>query len=285
MTSTGVMMATIDYEVADRVATIVINNPAKKNSVTLEMSAQLDEAYADVVANDDVRVVVITGEGDQAFSTGANIAGYVANGVLGSDATSQRKPLPKPWRLHKPVIAAIEGYCVGGGFAMAVACDLRVASTASTFGPAGLRRGVVNGQQTATRLTRMLGLGNALDLLLLSKWIDGTEAYRIGLAQRLVEPGGAMAEAMEMARTIASFSPDAVQGTKRLAFDNLDLSWDEALEWELAVSERSFRTADSLEGFTAFAEKRAPVFGQAPALHTLGFEEFWPNDSVPEWRS
>jgi enoyl-CoA hydratase/carnithine racemase len=155
----------------------------------------------------------------------------------------------------------------------------------STFGQAGLKRGVVNGQQTSTRLTRLVGMANALDLLLLSKWIDGTEAYRIGLAQRLTEPGGALAEAMEMARTIASFSPDAVQGTKRLCYDNHDLPWDQALDWELEVSERSFRTADSLEGFTAFAEKREPVFGQAPALHSLGFEEFWPNDNIPEWRT
>jgi enoyl-CoA hydratase/carnithine racemase len=231
-----------------------------------------------------VRALVIAGAGRQAFSTGADISGYLKDGVLGGSASHQRKPLPKPWRIYKPVIAAVEGYCVGGGFALAVACDLRVATTASTFGQAGLRRGVVNGQQTATRLTRMLGLGNALDLLLLSKWIDGTEAYRIGLVQRLVEPGCALVEAMEMARTIASFSPDAVQGTKRLAFDNLDLPWEQALEWELEVSERSFRTADSLEGFTAFAEKREPVFGQEPALHTLGFDEFWPNDNIPEWR-
>jgi len=206
-------------------------------------------------------------------------------GAAVENAGQQRKALPKPWRVYKPVIAAIEGWCVGGGFALAVACDLRVASATSTFGQAGLKRGVVNGQQTATRLTRQIGMANALDLLLLSKWIDGTEAHRIGLVQRLTEPGGAMAEALEMARTIASFSPDAVQGTKRLAYDNHDLSWDEALDWELEVSERSFRTADSLEGFTAFAEKREPVFGQVPALHTLGFEEFWPNDNIPEWRS
>jgi enoyl-CoA hydratase/carnithine racemase len=277
-------MAQIDYDVSDHIATITINNPDKRNSVTKEMYTQLDDAYADVVANDDVRVLIITGAGDQAFSTGANISGYVADGVLGQNADQQRKPLPKPWRIHKPVIAAVEGYCVGGGFALAVACDLRVASTTSTFGQAGLKRGVVNGQQTCTRLTRLVGMANALDLLLLSKWIDGTEAYRIGLAQRLVEPGAALSKAMEMATAIASFSPDAVQGTKRLAYDNQDLPWDQALDWELEVSERSFRTADSLEGFTAFAEKRAPVFGQKPALDSLGFDEFWPNGDAPEWR-
>ncbi|BEP13886.1 crotonase/enoyl-CoA hydratase family protein [Acidothermaceae bacterium B102] len=278
-------MAEIDYDVTDHVARVVINNPNKKNSLTLEMYRQLDDAYTDVVSNDDVRAVVITGAGLDSFSTGANISGYVADGVLGKGASRQRQALPKPWRIYKPVIAAIEGWCVGGGFALAVACDLRVASTTSIFGQAGLRRGVVNGQQTATRLTRLLGVGDALDLLLLSKWIDGTEALRVGLTQRLTEPGGALAEATQMAQTIASFSPDAVQATKRLAYDNCDLPWDQALDWELEVSERSFRTADSLEGFTAFAEKRAPVFGQAKALDSLGFQEFWPNETVPEWRS
>jgi len=90
---------------------------------------------------------------------------------------------------------------------------------------------------------------------------------------------------MEMAREIASFSPDAVQGSKRIAYDGWDLPWDQALAWELEISERSFRTSDSLEGHTAFAEKRGPVFGQDPGLHTLGFEELWPNTDVPAWRS
>jgi enoyl-CoA hydratase/carnithine racemase len=277
-------MAQIDYEVKDNIATITINNPDKRNSVTKEMYAQLDDAYADVVSNEDVRVAIITGAGGKAFCSGASITGYLAEGVLGEDAEQQRAPLPKPWPIYKPVIAAIEGYAVGGGFGLAVSCDLRVVSRTATLGQAGLKRGVVNGQTVSTRLTRLVGTANALELLLLSKWIDGVEAYRIGLAQRLVEPGGALAEAMEMARTIVTFSPDAVQGTKRLAYDNLDLPWQQALDWELEVSERSFRTADSLEGFTAFAEKRAPVFGQDRALESLGFEEFWPGGDAPEWR-
>src|SRR5260370_39633721 len=110
------------------------------------------------------------------------------------------------------------------------------------MGQAGLKRGVVNRQTAATRLTRLVGTANALELLLLSKWVDGAEAYRIGLAQRLVKPGAALSEALDMATIIASYSPDAVQGTKRLAYDNLDLAWEQALDWELEVSERSFRT-------------------------------------------
>jgi enoyl-CoA hydratase/carnithine racemase len=273
----------IDYDVSDHIATIVLNNPAQRNAVDKEMSAQLVAAYEDVVTNDDVRVLVITGEGSKSFCSGASITGYLADGVLGENAEQQRSPLPKPWRIYKPVIAAIEGFCVGGGFTLALYCDMRVVTTASKLSATSLKRGVVNGATIATRVTRLIGTANALELVLTSKMIDGAEAYRIGLAQRLVEPGNALAEAMNMAAVIASFSPDAVQGTKRLAYDNQDLSWDQGLKWELEVTERSFRTPDAFEGFTSFAEKRAAVFGQQRELDKLGFEEYWPNGNPPAW--
>jgi enoyl-CoA hydratase/carnithine racemase len=136
----------------------------------------------------------------------------------------------------------------------------------------------------ATRLTRLIGLANALELVLMSKIVDGPEAYRIGLAQRLVEPGHALDEAMEIARTIASFGPDAVQGSKRIAYNNLDLPMAEALTWELAVSERSFRTPDAKEGFVSFIEKRDAVWGQESSLEELGFDEYWPSGQAPQWR-
>ncbi|MDT3444676.1 MULTISPECIES: enoyl-CoA hydratase/isomerase family protein [unclassified Pseudofrankia] len=277
-------MGQIDYGVSDHVATIVINNPEKRNAVDPEMSTQLLDAYADVVSNDDVRVLVITGAGDKAFCAGGYIPDYVADSVVGAGATKDRTALHKPWRFYKPVIAAIDGFAVGGGFSLALYCDIRVVSTSSRMGPSGLKRGVANGATQATRLSRLVGVGNAIEILLLSKYVDGAEAHRIGLAQRLTEPGGAMAEAMDIATTIASFSPGAVQATKRLAYDNLDLGWDEALEWEEAVTKRSFHTADALEGFASFDEKRPAVFGQERSLHTLGLDEFWPGTQTPEWR-
>ncbi len=133
-------MGHIDYDVTDHVATIVLNNPQARNAVDKQMSAQLVDAYADVVANDDVRVLVISGAGDRAFCAGASISGYLADGVLGQNAEQQRKPIPKPWRIYKPVIAAIEGYAVGGGFTLALYCDLRVVTTASTLGPSRCRQ-------------------------------------------------------------------------------------------------------------------------------------------------
>jgi enoyl-CoA hydratase/carnithine racemase len=274
----------IEYSVSDHVATIVLNNLEQRNAVDKQMSEQLLEAYEDVITNDEVRVLVISGAGEKAFCSGASITGYIADGVLGDDAEKQRTPLPKPWRISKPVIAAIEGYAVGGGMALALYCDIRVMTTSAKVGATALKRGVVNGSTQATRLTRLIGLGNALELVLTSKVIDGAEAYRIGLAQRLVEPGHALEEALKMAKVIAAYSPDAVQGTKRIAYDNLDLSMDEALTWELAVSERSFRTPDAKEGFVSFAEKRDAVWGDGSALEEMGFDEYWPEGDAPQWR-
>lgn len=278
-------MARIDYDVVDHVATIVINNPDKRNAVTKDMYHQLEEAYDHIVRDEDVRVAVITGAGERAFSTGASITGYLADGVLGEDAQQQRAGIPKPWRIYKPIIAAIEGYAVGGGFGLALYCDLRVVTTSSTLGPSSVKRGVVSGATQATMLTRVVGLSNAVEVHTMSKWIDGAEAYRLGLAQRLVAPGEALSTALGMAHRICTFSPNAVQGTKRLAYDSADLPLEEALEWEMAVSERSFRTADALEGFTAFAEKREPRWGRQPLLESLGFDEYWPRGTPPVWRS
>jgi enoyl-CoA hydratase/carnithine racemase len=277
-------MGHVDYSISDHIATIVLSNPEQRNAVDKKMAAELVTAYADVIVNDDVRVLIIAGEGDT-FCSGASITGYLNDGVLGEEAESERAPIPKPWRIYKPVLAAIEGYAVGGGFTLALYCDIRVVTTASKLGTTSLKRGVVNGATQATRLTRLIGTANALEMVLTSKFVDGAEAYRIGLAQRLVEPGNALTEAIDIATTIAAFSPDAVQGTKRLAYDNQDLTWDEALKWELEVSERSFRTDDALEGFKSFIEKREAVFGQERALQELGFEDYWPNDEPPTWRS
>jgi enoyl-CoA hydratase/carnithine racemase len=129
----------IEYTVVDHVAKIVLSNPEQRNAVDKEMSAQLIDAYADIVSNDEVRVVVIVGDGEKAFCAGASITGYLADGVLGDDAEQQRAPLPKPWPIVKPVIAAIEGYAVGGGFALSLYCDIRVVTTESRLGATALK--------------------------------------------------------------------------------------------------------------------------------------------------
>lgn len=253
-------MGEVRFEQRNAVAMIVLSHPEARNSVTPEMSAELTEAYREVEANDSIRAAVISGHGED-FCTGGHIHSYVAEDVMGPGGTGQRSVLAKPWPAAKPFIAAIEGYCVGGGFGLALACDLRVAATDARIGPSGLRRGMVPGSQQIQRVVREITFSKALEILLLSRYLSGEEAASLDLVQRAVVPGGALAAAEEWAERIASFSPWAVQRTKELAYDHLHEPWDDAFAVEERVTDESARHPDALEGFNAFIERREPVFG------------------------
>jgi enoyl-CoA hydratase/carnithine racemase len=166
--------------------------------------------------------------------------------------------IPRPWPIWKPFIAAISGYAVGGGFALALACDLRVAAKSATMGPSGLRRGVVQGAQQSQRLTRLIGLSKALELLLLSKYVSGTEAASMGLVQAVVEDGEVFNAAQDWANTIAGFSPYAVSKTKQLAYEGLHLSLNDAFALESEVMRESYSRPEALEAFTAFGARTKP---------------------------
>lgn len=278
-------MGSVDFEVHDFVGHITINHPEKRNAVSSAMAGQLHDIYSEVQKRSDVRVAIISGAGDESFCAGGYIPEYVDK-VVGTQGSGQRTVLPKPWRIAKPFIAAIEGYCVGGGIGLALSCDLRVAGDSAVIGASGLRRGLVNGATVTSRLVRVVGLGNAMEALLTSEYMSAEKAERIGLFQRVVPRGGARDAALEWAKTIAGFSPEAVAGTKRLAYDNIDLTWDEALAWEEAVTAANYRTPDAEEGYTSFLERREPVFGRNSAGHdALGLDANWPRQDVPEWRS
>src|SRR5690606_31313901 len=132
--------------------------------------------------DDDIRVVIMRGAGDKAFCSGGDISAYAAGGVFGPGA-EPLPPIPRPWPIWKPFIAAIQGYAVGGGFALALSCDLRVAGKSAKIGPSGLRRGAVQGAQQSQRLPRLIGMSRALELLLLSQYVSGEEAAGMGLVQ------------------------------------------------------------------------------------------------------
>lgn len=254
-------MGRIGFEVADGIATVTLDNQTVRNAVDATMSEQLAHAYEQIETRDDIRVAVITGAGDRAFSSGGYIPGYLDNAVVGTGATTPRIPLPKPWRIWKPFIAAIRGACVAGGFGLALACDLRVAAEDATIGPSGLKRGAIPGGEQTQRLIRLIGLSRALEVLLLSRYIDGVEAHRLGIVHRVVPSDQVLDTAYELARTLAGFPPGAVATTKRLAYEGLDLPWDEAFAWEEQLTAESFRTADAREGFAAFVEHRQAKFG------------------------
>jgi enoyl-CoA hydratase/carnithine racemase len=256
------LMGQVHLDVADYIATIILDNPDKRNAVDAQMSEQLAHAYEEVRNRDDIRVAIITGAGEQAFCAGGYIPSYLEMGVVGEEGSGQRTPLPKPWRIWKPFIAAIRGACVGGGFGLALACDLRVAAEDVKLGPSGLRRGVIQGAQQTQRLVRLVGLSRALEVLLLSRYLNGREAYDLGIVQQVVPSEDVLVAAQNWATTIAGFSPWAVQTTKRLAYEGMDLPWDEALAWEEDLTVQSFSREDAREGFSSFVEHRPAQFGR-----------------------
>jgi enoyl-CoA hydratase/carnithine racemase len=283
----GVKVGQIDFEVTGHVGHIVLNNPTKRNAVDADMIDSLHAVYDDIAKSREIRAVVISGQGQEAFCTGGYIPSYVHGGIVGEEGTGRRNVLPKPWRIYKPFIAAIEGYCVGGGFALALTCDLRVASSAIRIGASGLKRGVMNASGHTTRLVRLIGISSAIDLLLTSRYIDGDEAYRINLVQRLTEPGEAVPTALALAEALARFSPEAVAATKRIVYDNLDLTWDEALAWEEELTAENYRTPDAMEGYASFLERREAHFGQnnsSEGPEMLGLTRHWPRADAPVWR-
>lgn len=252
-------MAHVHFRTHRHVAYLTLDNPDKMNAVTDEMSAQLAEHYATIESDPEIRVAVITGAGDKAFSAGGNIPGYVMKNLLGADGQGFQERLPKPDG-RKVYIAAINGYCLAGGFGLALACDLRIAVPHARLGPSALKLGVVPGAQQCQRLVRLVPFAKALEILLMARYVTAEDAERIGLVNTVVDASALMATATEWAEHIAAFSPLAVQETKRLAFDGVDRPLDDALRLEREVFLASTRTDDALEGFTAWTERRAPVF-------------------------
>ena len=249
-------MGTVHFSVSDGIARIVLDNPSVHNAVDADMRAALEDAYRAVESDDAIRVAVISGSvAGRSFCSGGYIDGYQEIGAFGPNGVGPPK-IPRPWPMWKPFIAAIRGYAVGGGFALALACDLRVVGESAQIGASGLRRGAVQGAGQSQRLPRLVGMSKALEILLLSEYVDGVEAARIGLANIVVPDDLVEERAMEWAARIASYSPWAVQRTKELVYRGFDMPLDEAIEWESGIALEGYRKPEALAGFTAFTEGR-----------------------------
>lgn len=244
-------MGSIDVRVADHVAVVTLNNPARRNAVDAPMREGLTAAYRQIETDDDIRVAVIRGEGDRAFCSGGDINGYQASGSFGPEGAGP-PPIPRPSAIWKPFIAAVQGYAVGGGFALAIACDLRVVGRGARLGPSGLRRGAVQGAGQSQRLPRLIGASKALELLLLSEYVSGEDAAAMGLANIAVDDDLVIDQAMDWAATIASYSPWAVAQTKRLTWAAFDTGLEAGLEAEAEIALEGYRTPEAQAGFSAF---------------------------------
>jgi enoyl-CoA hydratase/carnithine racemase len=244
-----------------QITTIRLQNPPL-NLVTLELTRSLDQALAEIEADEEVRCVILTGTGDRAFCAGSDVKefeslqGRVGEGKLLLEKAVYRRLA----RLPVPIIAAIQADALGGGLELALCCDLRVADERAKLGLPEVRLGVMPGSGGTQRLPRVVGIAKAKELILMGGIIDAAEAADIGLVNRVAPAGEALAVAGEMAGTIASRGPLAVREAKAALDLALDVPLDEGLARELDASERVFSSDDMLEGARAFFEKRGPRF-------------------------
>ncbi|MEJ3658482.1 enoyl-CoA hydratase-related protein [Actinomycetes bacterium KLBMP 9759] len=240
---------------------IVLDNPPM-NVVTTELTAQLRKVLRAVAADPGVRAVIVHGAGGRAFCAGSDIAefeslhGRVAEGKLLLERLVYRQLAALP----VPTIAAIEGHALGGGLELALCCDFRIATTRSKLGMPELTLGVTPGSGGTQRLPRIVGPARAKEIILLGAPMDATAALSIGLVTRVVEPGGAVSAARDMAATLAERGPVAMRIAKGLLDAATETTLEEGFALELDGSEAVFSTEDALEGARAFLGKRPPRF-------------------------
>ena len=252
---------TILVERRGPVAIITINRPEKRNALNIQTRADGAAALDELSADDSVRVVVFTGAGDKAFVAGADIAEFAnRTAITQREVMLDRGLFNSIDTMPKPVIAMINGYCLGGGCELALACDIRVASERAAFGQPEINLGIIPGGGGTQRLTRLVGEGKAMELILTGEIIDAQTALTLGLVNHVVAADQLEAKTMEIANRIAEKSPIAL----RLAKEAIKLAsrsnLDEGLRREVDLFALCFSSADKDEGVKAFLEKRKPEF-------------------------
>lgn len=253
---------TIVVSRSEAAAVIQLNRPARRNAISLLMMSEIVAALNEAECDPAVRTVIVTG-GTQYFSAGADLneALEVRSVPAAMDFLGNLHRLNNRIEtLDKPVIAAIEGFCMTGGLELALACDLRVAGEGSSFAITSARIGTVAGAGGTQRLPRIVGKANALEMLFAAEPIGCAEAYRIGLINRCTDRGGALTEALAMARVHAERAPLSLALMKRAVHRGLQMDIESGLELETFLVASIYTTEDKQEGISAFLEKRKPQF-------------------------
>lgn len=253
----------LTLDVADGVAVVTINRPDKLNALNQQVIAELDRMFTELGGREQVRAIILTGAG-RAFVAGADIAeiasaaatpeGLEAVSAFGSGVFTRIE------RLGKPVIAAVNGFALGGGCELAMACHLRIASTTAKFGLPETKLGLIPGYGGTQRLPRLVGMGRALQLIVTGEMIDAHAAAAMGLANSVVAPEMLMEAARSIALAATKNGPLAIARAIEAAYAGADLPLGEALALESRLFGAVGRTADMREGTSAFLEKRAPEF-------------------------
>ncbi len=251
------------YMVVERdeeIAVLVINRPEVRNALDKNGWSELKENLSLLENDGSVKAVIITGAGVKAFVAGADIRALSERSVLetmGGQVTGILKGIEQ---MSKPVIAAVNGFAFGGGCELAMACDLRIASENARFGQTEINVGILPGGGGTQRLTRLVGVGKALELILTGDNITAQEAEKIGLVNRVVPQESLLEEAKKLARKISNKSPVIVKLAKMAVLAGAETNFSTALLMEVLCQTVAFSTDDHLEGLTAFLEKRQPVY-------------------------
>jgi enoyl-CoA hydratase len=249
-------------EIADGVAVVTINRPAALNALSKDVLEDLAAAFAALESNEDVACVILTGSGSKAFVAGADIAEMQALDAVSAEhfARLGHSIFNAIENFPKPVIAAVNGFALGGGCELAMACDIRIAAENARFGQPEVSLGVIPGFGGTLRLARLVGKGRAKELIFTGDMIDAQEAYRIGLANKVVAAEELLAKARTMATKIASKGPVAVRFAKESVDNGLEMDLDRAGRFEASLFGLCFATTDQKEGMQAFLEKRPAKF-------------------------
>ncbi|HUL73949.1 MAG TPA: enoyl-CoA hydratase-related protein [Vicinamibacterales bacterium] len=244
------------------VLTITINRPKVLNALNAQTLSELDQVFDEAARDAEVRVVLLTGAGDRSFVAGADINELAVQTPVGGREHARRGQaiFDRVERLGKPVIAAVNGFALGGGCELAMACTLRLAADTAKFGQPEVNLGLMPGYAGSQRLPRLVGRGRALEILLTGDPIPADEAFRMGLVNRVVPAAQLMAEARALAEKLATKPGVAVRYILEAVAGGLEMSLADAADYEATLFGLVSTTEDMREGTRAFLEKRKPAF-------------------------
>ena len=256
------MPSTLNFDLDDGIARVTVNRADKLNALNAIVIAELGDAVTRIETDAAVHGVIVTGAGTKAFVAGADISELTEQGVAGgrARAIAGQQVFRRLERCGKPVIAAVNGFALGGGCELAMACHLRVAGENAKFGQPEVKLGIAPGYGGTVRLPRLIGRARALELLLTGEMIDAEEARRVGLVNRVVPADRVVAEAEGLLRAILANGPLAVRACLELVDIGMEMTLDQALLLEAGYFGLLSATADMREGTRAFIEKRKPTF-------------------------
>ncbi|HXK34641.1 MAG TPA: enoyl-CoA hydratase-related protein [Dehalococcoidia bacterium] len=251
------------YEKQGRIAYITINRPERMNAIDSQTSKELHEAFTDFRDDDDVWVSILTGAGGRAFSAGNDLVAMAQMMSGGGNAMAGDAPfggITRNFECWKPMIAAINGYCLAGGLEIALSCDIRVASDKSVFGLPEVTRAILPGAGGTQRLPRAIPFGLALEMVLTGGRFGAEWASRYGLVNHVVPPDQVMPKAVQIAEAICENGPLAVRLAKEAVYASASTTLEDGLRFEAQQSRRVIVSEDAREGPRAFAEKRKPEY-------------------------